>query len=301
MRGNMKNILYLLLAILIVSCGNDEILPDGYGNFEATEILISAEGTGKIINFEAEEGDKIAKNQILGYIDTVQLQLQKEQIEASIFAVTSKVRDVQVEVNVLTERKNAILKDKARLQRLYADSAATLKQMDDINSQLDILDKQIDATRKGLTTTNSGILAEIKPLQIRLKQIEDQLEKCKIKSPITGTILSKFAEEGEFTIIGKPLFKVAELDNLIMKAYISETQLSQVKIGKDITVNIDSKSSSKSFSGRIMSIAEQAEFTPKIVQTKEERVNLVYAIKIKVPNDGSIKIGMPGEIYFQGK
>jgi HlyD family secretion protein len=301
MRGNMKNILYLLLAILIVSCGNDEILPDGYGNFEATEILISAEGTGKIINFEAEEGDKIAKNQILGYIDTVQLQLQKEQIEASIFAVTSKVRDVQVEVNVLTERKNAILKDKARLQRLYADSAATLKQMDDINSQLDILDKQIDATRKGLTTTNSGILAEIKPLQIRLKQIEDQLEKCKIKSPITGTILSKFAEEGEFTIIGKPLFKVAELDNLIMKAYISETQLSQVKIGKDITVKIDSKSSSKSFSGRIMSIAEQAEFTPKIVQTKEERVNLVYAIKIKVPNDGSIKIGMPGEIYFQGK
>lgn len=297
----MKNILYLLLAILIVSCGNDEILPDGYGNFEATEILISAEGTGKIINFEAEEGDKIAKNQILGYIDTVQLQLQKEQIEASIFAVTSKVRDVQVEVNVLTERKNAILKDKARLQRLYADSAATLKQMDDINSQLDILDKQIDATRKGLTTTNSGILAEIKPLQIRLKQIEDQLEKCKIKSPITGTILSKFAEEGEFTIIGKPLFKVAELDNLIMKAYISETQLSQVKIGKDITVKIDSKSSSKSFSGRIMSIAEQAEFTPKIVQTKEERVNLVYAIKIKVPNDGSIKIGMPGEIYFQGK
>jgi HlyD family secretion protein len=182
---------------------------------------------------------------------------------------------------------------------MLADSAATQKQMDDINSQIDILDRQIDATRKGLTTSNTGILAEIKPLQVRLKQIEDQLEKSKIKSPINGTVLNKYAEEGEFTVMGKPLFKIAGLDSLILKAYISETQLSEIKIGQNVKILIDSKNKqTKSFSGRIISIANQAEFTPKIVQTKEERVNLVYAIKIKVPNDGSIKIGMPGEVYF---
>lgn len=282
-----------------MSCGKNEKQPDGYGNFEATEIIVSAEGTGKLIELKLEEGDTFSKNQIIGYIDTIQLQLQKEQVEASIFAVTAKVRDVQVEVNVLNERKNALMRDKNRFQKLFADSAATLKQLDDINSQIDILDKQIDATRKGLTTTNSGILAEIKPLQIKLKQIEDQLEKCKIKSPINGTVLNKYAEEGEFTVMGKPLFKIAGLDSLILKAYISESQLSEIKIGQNVKILIDSKNkNTKSISGRIINIASQAEFTPKIVQTKEERVNLVYAVKIIVPNDGSIKIGMPGEVYF---
>jgi HlyD family secretion protein len=281
------------------SCGQDENKPDGYGNFETTEIIVSAEGTGKIIDFKLEEGDEVKKSQIVGYIDTIQLQLQKEQVEANIYAVTSKVRDVQVEVNVINERKTALLRDKKRVQNMLADSAATQKQMDDINSQIDILDRQIDATRKGLTTSNTGILAEIKPLQVRLKQIEDQLEKSKIKSPINGTVLNKYAEEGEFTVMGKPLFKIAGLDSLILKAYISETQLSEIKIGQNVKILIDSKNKqTKSFSGRIISIANQAEFTPKIVQTKEERVNLVYAIKIKVPNDGSIKIGMPGEVYF---
>lgn len=296
----MKNTIYILfLAIILMSCGKNEKQPDGYGNFEATEIIVSAEGTGKLIELKLEEGDTFSKNQIIGYIDTIQLQLQKEQVEASIFAVTAKVRDVQVEVNVLNERKNALMRDKNRFQKLFADSAATLKQLDDINSQIDILDKQIDATRKGLTTTNSGILAEIKPLQIKLKQIEDQLEKCKIKSPINGTVLNKYAEEGEFTVMGKPLFKIAGLDSLILKAYISESQLSEIKIGQNVKILIDSKNkNTKSISGRIINIASQAEFTPKIVQTKEERVNLVYAVKIIVPNDGSIKIGMPGEVYF---
>lgn len=295
----MKYITIIIFLFLLYSCGNNEVQPDGYGNFEAAEILVSAEGTGQIIEFKASEGDLVKESQILGFIDTMQLSLQREQLEASIFAISSKIRDVQVEINVLNERKNVLIRDKTRLAKLYNDSAATLKQLDDINSQIEILDKQIEATRKGLTTTNSGILAEIKPLQIRIKQINDQIEKCKIKSPILGTIIGKYSEEGEFTVIGKPLLKIAKLDTLLLKAYISGNQLSETKIGKTVTVKIDVKNNTKSLTGKIISIADQAEFTPKIVQTKEERVNLVYAVNIKVPNDGSIKIGMPGEFYFK--
>jgi HlyD family secretion protein len=296
----MKQIsLIILITLFLVSCSENQDKADGYGNFEATEVIVSSESTGKIISLNLEEGDTFKKGDIVGIIDTVQLKLQLEQVLASITAVTLKVRDVQVEINVLNERKTALLKDKLRFQKMLADSAATQKQMDDINSQVDILDRQIDATRKGLSTTNTGILAEIKPLQVRLKQIEDQLEKSKIKFPLNGTILSKYAEENEFTVLGKPLFKVAALDSLLLKAYISETQLSEIKIGQKVRVVIDAKNNStKSFNGRIINISNQAEFTPKIVQTKEERVNLVYAIKIKVPNDGSIKIGMPAEVHF---
>ncbi|OGU59161.1 MAG: hypothetical protein A2X64_07150 [Ignavibacteria bacterium GWF2_33_9] len=297
----MKNIFVIMVMILFFqACDRNEDSADCYGNFEATDIIISAEGNGKILSLNCEEGDIVKQNQVLGYIDTVQLVLQKEQIEASIYAITSKVRDVQVEVNVLNEKRKAILVEKERVIKLFKDGAATSKQMDEVNSQIDILDKQIDATRKGLTTTNSGILAEIKPLQIRLKQVEDQLQKCKITVPINGTILNKFAEQGEFTVIGKPLLKIANLDYLILKGFISETQLAEIKIGQKVTVRFDDgKNSTKNLIGKLINIANQAEFTPKIIQTKDERVNLVYAVKIKVQNDGSIKIGMPAEAYFK--
>lgn len=297
----MKKYLTLLALILtLISCSNNQNQPDAYGNFEATEIIVSSEATGKIINFVIDEGQNIQKNQNICLIDTVQLYLQKEQVEASIFAITSKVRDVQVEINVLTEKKNALLKDKNRIEKLFKDSAATQKQLDDIESQLEILDKQEIATRRGLNITNNGLLAEIKPLQVKLKQLEDQIEKCKVKSPINGVVLNKFAEQGEFATIGKPLVKIANLDTLVLRAYVTEVQLPEIKLGQKVYVYIDTKNNSlKKFEGIITFISSEAEFTPKIIQTKEERVNLVYAVKINVINDGTLKIGMPAEVKFK--
>lgn len=297
----MKKYFTLVTLILtLISCSNNKNQPDAYGNFEATEIIVSSEATGKIINFVVDEGQNILKNQDICLIDTVQLYLQKEQIEASIYAITSKVRDVQVEINVLTEKKNALLKDKNRIEKLFKDSAATQKQLDDIESQLEILDKQEIATRRGLNITNNGLLAEIKPLQVKLKQLEDQIEKCKVKSPINGVVLNKFAEQGEFATIGKPLVKIANLDTLVLKAYITEVQLPEIKLGQKVYVYIDTKNNSlKKFEGIITFISSESEFTPKIIQTKEERVNLVYAVKINVQNDGTLKIGMPAEVKFK--
>jgi HlyD family secretion protein len=297
----MKKYFTLVTLILtLISCSNNKNQPDAYGNFEATEIIVSSEATGKIINFVVDEGQNILKNQDICLIDTVQLYLQKEQVEASIYAITSKVRDVQVEINVLTEKKNALLKDKNRIEKLFKDSAATQKQLDDIESQLEILDKQEIATRRGLNITNNGLLAEIKPLQVKLKQLEDQIEKCKVKSPINGVVLNKFAEQGEFATIGKPLVKIANLDTLVLKAYITEVQLPEIKLGQKVYVYIDTKNNSlKKFEGIITFISSESEFTPKIIQTKEERVNLVYAVKINVQNDGTLKIGMPAEVKFK--
>lgn len=297
----MKKYFTLVTLILtLISCSNNKNQPDAYGNFEATEIIVSSEATGKIINFVVDEGQNILKNQDICLIDTVQLYLQKEQVEASIYAITSKVRDVQVEINVLTEKKNALLKDKNRIEKLFKDSAATQKQLDDIESQLEILDKQEIATRRGLNITNNGLLAEIKPLQVKLKQVEDQIEKCKVKSPINGVVLNKFAEQGEFATIGKPLVKIANLDTLVLKAYITEVQLPEIKLGQKVYVYIDTKNNSlKKFEGIITFISSESEFTPKIIQTKEERVNLVYAVKINVQNDGTLKIGMPAEVKFK--
>ncbi|MGB9702466.1 MAG: HlyD family secretion protein [Candidatus Kapaibacteriota bacterium] len=297
----MKKYLTLVTLILtLISCSNNQNQPDAYGNFEATEIIVSSEATGKIINFVIDEGQNILKNQNICLIDTFQLYLQKEQVEASIYAITSKVRDVQVEINVLTEKKNALLKDKNRIEKLFKDSAATQKQLDDIESQLEILDKQEIATRRGLNITNNGLLAEIKPLQVKLKQLEDQIEKCKVKSPINGVVLNKFAEQGEFATIGKPLVKIANLDTLVLRAYVTEVQLPEIKLGQKVYVYIDTKNNSlKKFEGIITFISSEAEFTPKIIQTKEERVNLVYAVKINVQNDGTLKIGMPAEVKFK--
>jgi HlyD family secretion protein len=296
----MKNTIALLFILMLLSsCSTNNSTADAYGNFESTEIVVSAEGTGKIVAFDCNEGNKTTKNQILGVIDTLQLQFQKEQLEANIYAITSKVRDVQVEINVLDERKKALLIDKNRLAKLFKDSAATQKQIDDINSQIDILDKQIIATKRGMNISNEGLLAEIKPLQVKLKQVEDQIQKCKIQSPINGTILNKYTELGEFAVIGKPLFKISNLDTLDLKAYVSETQLPQIKLGQTVDVFVDLKNNKQQkLKGTLYYIASEAEFTPKVIQTKEERVNLVYAIKIKVANNGELKLGMPAEVRF---
>lgn len=294
---------YLLVSLICIagifsSCSNTNNNADAYGNFEATEILISAESNGVIKELNIEEGSLVHANTILGYIDTTQLYLKKDQIDASINAVKSKIRDINTQIDVFNQQKTNLLRDKARIEKMYKDSAATKKQLDDIIGQIELVDKNLIASKTALQQANNAILSELSPLSSQKKQIDDNVAKSIIKSPISGTILNKYLESGEIVSFSKPIFKIADLNKMILKAYISGNQLSSVKIGQNVKVFIDNKDASKEYTGKVTWISGKAEFTPKIIQTKEERVNLVYAIKVEVKNDGAIKIGMPGEIKF---
>lgn len=296
---NKQLIAFVMLGILFVSCENNDKLADAYGSFEADEINLSSEIPGKIIDISCTEGSNVSENQILLEIDTLQLHLKRQQIEAQIRAITSKTRDAAPQLNVLIEQKRTLEKEKVRFENLLKDSAATKKQIDDILGQISILEKNILATSSTLSQTNSGILAEIEPLRIQILQIDDNIRRSSIKSPINGVLLNKYVEIGELAITGRILFKIANLDELYLKAYISGSQLSEIKLGKTVQVRIDNgKSDFFTYTGVVSYISDKSEFTPKIIQTKEERVNLVYPFKVKVKNDGKIKIGMPGEVVI---
>jgi HlyD family secretion protein len=261
--------------------------------------MVSSEGNGKIINFTVEEGDLIDMDQVVGYIDTVQLHLKKEQLKASIEAIGSKTQNVQIQVDVLEKKKANLWRERKRVEALLIDSAATTKQLDDINGEIAVVDRQIDATKSQLSTTNRGLLSEIKPLQYQIQQLEDQIQKCIVSNPIRGTVLTKYVEESEIVAVGKPLYKIAGLEEIFLRAYLSGKQLSNIKIGQSVKILIDDNHEDyREYNGIITWISSAAEFTPKVVQTKDERVNMVYAFKVKVKNDGSIKIGMPGEVVF---
>ena len=296
---NLKNIVSVVCIIFLGACdgGNDK--SDAYGNFEAIEIIVSAEGNGKLIEFNIEEGDKIAYGQRVGVIDTMQLYLKKRQLEETIKAVQAKLPDIASQINVLKERLSKARYEQKRLNNLVRSEAAMQKQLDDINAEVSLIEKEIIATNSSLTIQQRGLLAEVKPLEAQIKVIEDLISKSIIKSPVKGTVLTKFAQRGELTSAGRSLYKIADLDTIICRAYIGEPQLSGIKIGQKVTVLIDApKGDYKSHEGKITWVADKAEFTPKVIQTKDERINLVYAIKIAVKNDGSLKIGMPAEIKF---
>lgn len=294
-----KHLLYILILLpVLYSCiGNGE-KADAYGNFEAVEVIISSEANGKLLSFQLEEGDGLEANQMVGYVDTLQLYLNKKQLQASIMAIKSKTQNVQVQIDVLENQKKNLIREKKRVERLLADSAATTKQFDDIIGQLDVVDKQIVATKSQLNTINRGLLGEISPLEVKIEQTEDQIKKSVIVNPNGGTVLTKFAYENEITGYGKPLYKIADLTNITLRGYVSGNQLAELKIGQNVKVNIDQQDGMKELPGQVTWISSNAEFTPKVIQTKEERVNLVYAFKVLVKNDGELKIGMPGEIYF---
>lgn len=296
----MKKLFHLLLPIILISCHDGDNDADAYGNFEAVEIIVSAEVTGKLTSFSVEEGSKVQKVQKLGIIDTTQLYLNKQQLIYSIAALKSKVQNVKVQVDILRDQKQNLMREKKRLDNLFQDNAATQKQLDDINGEIDVVESRILATRTQMNTANQGLLSEIAPLEIQIEQINDQLTKSYLYSPINGTILSSFAEEGEFVTTGKPLFKVANLDKMELRVYVSGDQVANIKLGDTVDVLVDKdKKNNRMLAGKISWISSQAEFTPKIIQTKEERVNLVYALKIQTPNDGTLKIGMPGEIRLK--
>ena len=295
---NKYHIMLISLLSLLYSCDGSDDQADAYGNFEAVEIIVSSEANGKLVVFQLEEGDKLNENQIVGFVDTTQLHLNKKQLEASIRAIKSKTQNVQVQIEVLENKRENLEREKNRVERLLADSAATSKQYDDIVGELAVVGRQIAATKSQLNTGNRGLLSEIAPLEVKIEQLEDQLEKSMINNPTKGTVLTKFAYENEITAYGKPLYKIADLENITLRAYLSGNQLANVKIGQGVTIAIDQNDGEMEFPGEVTWISSNAEFTPKVIQTKEERVNLVYAFKVVVKNSGEIKIGMPGEVRF---
>jgi HlyD family secretion protein len=278
----------------LISCKNRNGKADAYGNFEATEITISAESNGKINQFLIEEGQLLKANEYVGYIDTLTLVYKKEQLMANKKAISSKLQGVESQINVLkTQLKTATINQK-RIENLVKENAGTQKQLDDINGEIAVLHHQI----KSIETQNNPIINDVKGLDAQLKQLEDQIQKSKIINPINGTVLVKYAEPNEIITFGKPLYKIADLSFMQLRVYISGNQLNSIKIGQIVTVKIDAGDAMKNYSGTISWISSEAEFTPKIIQTKEERVNLVYAVKIAVKNDRSLKIGMPAEMWF---
>ena len=284
----------LLFGNLLVACKNNE-KADGYGNFESTEITVSAENSGKLLQFNVEEGQLLKKDAYVGFIDTIPLSLKRDQLLASKAIVYSKSGSVLSQINVLNAQLKTATINKNRIENLIRENAGTQKQLDDINGEINVIQKQI----KSVESQNSPVINEIESLDIQLKQVEDLLQKSNIINPVNGTVLSKYAEVNELTSFGKPLYKIADLSTMELRVYVSETQLSNIKIGHEVTVKIDAGAMMKEFKGNIIWIASEAEFTPKIIQTKEERVNLVYAVKVAVKNDGSLKIGMPAEMWIK--
>lgn len=293
----MKNIKTMVLAGLVgslFSCSNGE-KADGYGNFEATEITISSEANGKLEYLNVEEGQVLEKGTAVGLVDTLQLYLNKQQLLAQKETVASKSGGVWSQVSVLNQQLQTAKTEQERIQNMFAENAATQRQVDQANSQVDVLKKQI----QNVETQNAPIVNEVKSIDAKVAQIEEQIAKSKITNPIKGTVLTKYAEPGEIVSFGKPLYKIADLEEMTLRVYVSETQLPNIKIGQEVKVKIDSGEEMKDYQGTISWISASAEFTPKIIQTKEERVNLVYAVKVTVKNDGSLKIGMPAEMWVQ--
>jgi len=288
----MKNIVTIVIALTLYSCGKKDIEADAYGNFEATEITISAESSGKIEFLNLDEGMLLEKNAVIGQIDTVQLYLNKRQLVASISTTNSKSANVLSQRKVLQEQLKTAKIEQNRIASMFKENAATKRQVDDANGKVSVLQQQINS----VATQNAPILNEVKSIQVQIAKIDDQLKKSKIVNPMRGTVLAQYSQPNEITAFGKPLYKIADLSEMTLRVYFSETQLPNIKIGQKVSVTIDSNDSSKNYNGTISWISSSAEFTPKIIQTKEERVNLVYAVKVLVKNDGSLKIGMPAEV-----
>lgn len=294
----MKKISTLIIAaIALVSCTNNGDKADGYGNFEATEITVSAESNGKIEFLNLDEGDLLQPQVQVGLIDTLQLHFSKQQLIASKNIIASKSANVLSQKSVLEAQLKTAKTEKNRIHTMFAENAATQRQVDEIDGRVSVIQQQIQS----VNTQNAPIINELKSLDVQIDKIDDQLLKSKVVNPVNGTVLTKYAEPGEITAFGKPLYKIADISELTLRVFVSQTQLPQIKIGQQVTVKIDGTDEMKSYTGTISWIASQAEFTPKIIQTKEERVNLVYAVKVKVKNDGGLKIGMPAEMWLNVK
>jgi len=299
-----------------MACNRGQNKFDASGTFEADEVIVSASANGKILSLDIDEGSRVAKDSVVGLVDPTDLSLQKQQVQATIEALNEKTSDAAPQIKMLQDQLTVqqtqvdnLLHERARIENLVKEDAATKKQLDDINFQIESAKKQMNVTqqqinvqRNNIATQNRGILSDGKPLQKRAEQLQELLNKTNIRNPISGTVITKYAETGEITSTGKPLYKVADLSTLNLRAYVTGDQLPQIKLGQQVAVYIDSGAKNyRKLPGTITWVSDKAEFTPKTIQTKDERANLVYAIKVKVNNDGYLKIGMYGEVRFASK
>lgn len=290
------NYISIFIVILLASCSGKNDKSDGYGNFEATEIVVSAEAQGKLLNFAVEDGAELDSGVVVGLIDTTQFYLQKQQTIARREAVASKIKGVIAQINVMKEEKRIVERELSRFEKMLKDGAATQKQYDDLSGRIAVIEKNIAA----IETQNSPILSEISAFDAQIMLYDDMITKCAIRNPVKGTVLNKFAERFEISAPGRPLYKIADMENMFLRAYLSGSQIAGIKLGQTVKVIVDDKDGGgRNLEGKIAWVSGKAEFTPKIIQTKEERVNMVYAIKVAVKNDGFLKIGMPGEIVFK--
>lgn len=298
--NNMKrSFAYPLLVLLAASCVEGNKAYDASGVFESTEVTVSAEGNGKILSLDLQEGDRLEAGQIVGCIDTVQLHLSEVQLEASRRAVGSGRLDISRQIAALESQIGKQRQELDRFTKLEKAGASNRKQVEDIQAQIETLERQLAAQEESLNSSNRNVSGQADALEAQIEQIRDRIRKCVITSPVAGTVLAKYSEAGEFAALGRALFKVADIDNIRLRAYITADQLTALKLGQQVRVFADQGSSGrKEYAGTLIWISDKAEFTPKTIQTRDERANLVYAVKIAVENDGLIKLGMYGDIKF---
>jgi HlyD family secretion protein len=292
----IKKVQIIALALLATAaCKNGEQKSDAFGNFEATETIVSAESAGKILEMKVKEGSELTQGQTIALIDTTELYLKKKQTEAQLAATETKRQNVASQISVLKEQKKNIQTNVDRITKMFAEKSATQQQFDDVTGQANVIDRQIANTN----TQFQLIGSEAEVVKRQLDLLDEQLSKCKVASPGKGTVLETYLEPGELASPGKAILKMADLSSLELKVYVSGAQLANVKLGSEVKVLIDAGvKEMQTRTGKVTWISSESEFTPKIIQTKEERVKLMYAVKVLVPNDGTLKIGMPGEVVF---
>ena len=293
---------FLFIATVLIfqlACNNKKNNFDATGSFETEETIISAEATGVIKSLQLDEGQELKSGTIIGYIDSTQLYLKKKQLMAQITAMMSRKPNVSIQLASLQEQLKTAQKEQTRIVNLVKGDAATTKQLDDVNASIELLKKQLAAQRSTLDISTEGIDKDATPLNTQIEQLNDQLAKCQIINPVNGTVITKYTEQNEMAAPGKALYKIADLSNMLLRAYITGNQLPLVKLNQKVTILTDNGTGGfKESEGIVTWISDKAEFTPKTIQTKDERANMVYAIKVKVKNDGTFKIGMYGEIKF---
>ena len=287
--------LIIIVSLLIAGCKNKSDQADAYGNFEATEVIVSAETSGRILKFDVTEGTEIDQGTEIALIDTVLFHLQKAEIIAGMKGVRTRINSINAQNDVLSQQITNLNVNIARTENMLKNDAATQKQYDDLTGQAAVIEKQIAANN----TQKASVAAELSVYESKTATLNEQIIRSCVKSPLKGTVIEKYAEAGEIAAAGKPLVKIADLSVIKLKVYVSGAQLGSIKTGQNCTVRVDEGNKEyKSFPGTISYISGKAEFTPKIIQTKEERVTLVYAVTIDVKNDGTMKSGMPGEAIF---
>jgi len=297
---NMKN--YFLLAswsLILLACGNNEKDYDATGTFEATEVTVSAEQSGTLLKFTISEGDQLSQDAEVGLIDTTQVWLKIQQTCATKEVYQSQKPDMEKQIAATRQQLAKARQDQQRYTELVADGAAPTKMLDDATNQVKVLERQLEAQMSSLSTSTNALGKQMAATDVQVSQLQDQLRKCHITAPITGTVLEKYAEQGEFVAPGKPLFKMADTEQMFIRAYVTSAQLQRVKVGQQAKVFADyGNGQRKEYDGTVTWISSKSEFTPKTILTDDERANLVYALKVAVRNDGYVKIGMYGEVRF---